>query len=95
MANIKSSQKDIRRTATRTLVNKASRSRLKTLSKTARETIKGGDAKKTGESIAATVSAFDKAVKTGVIHKNKASRLKSRLTKAAAKAQSAKTEKSA
>jgi small subunit ribosomal protein S20 len=86
MANIKSSQKDIRRTAKRTLANKASRSRLKTLSKTARETLKSGDEAKTAKAVAATVSAFDKAVKTGVVHKNKASRVKSRLAKASAKA---------
>jgi small subunit ribosomal protein S20 len=90
MANIKSSQKDIRRTATRTTANKASRSRLKTLSKTAREVLKSGDEKSTVAAIASTASAYDKAVKTGVIHKNKASRLKSRLNKAAVKAKAAK-----
>lgn len=86
MANTKSAQKNIRKSATRTAANKATKSRLKTLSKAAAAAAKSGDSKKIAAASAATASAYDKAVKTGVIHKNKASRIKSKLAKAAAKA---------
>ncbi|MDR2862253.1 MAG: 30S ribosomal protein S20 [Puniceicoccales bacterium] len=85
MANIKSAQKNIRKTARRTEANKAIRSRLKTLSKNATAALKSGDAAKTSAAVSVTASAFDKAVKSGVIHKNKASRLKSKLAKAVTK----------
>lgn len=78
MANLKSSQKDIRRTIARTLRNRAVKSRIKTLSKHSATAISTGapDAQvKTSEYI----SSLDKAAKTGIIHKNKANRLKSRL----------------
>ncbi|MDR0536013.1 MAG: 30S ribosomal protein S20 [Puniceicoccales bacterium] len=89
MANIKSSEKDIRRTEKRTAANKAVRSRLKTLTKTAREAVKGNDTDKAKAAVATTASAFDKAAKTGIVHKNKANRLKSQLAKAAAKTKAA------
>lgn len=83
MANIKSSKKDIRRTAARTERNRAANSRIKTLSKAAKmandaDTIKTASAK--------LASALDKAVKTGTVHKNKVARVKSRMAKAANKA---------
>ena len=82
MANNKSSRKDIHRTATRTAANKAVRSRIKTLSK-------GVSACKDAEALKAAgaklASAMDKAAKKGVIHPNKASRIKSKLAKAALK----------
>ncbi|MDR2430488.1 MAG: 30S ribosomal protein S20 [Puniceicoccales bacterium] len=81
MANTKSAQKNIRKAAVRTQANKAVRSRLKTLAKTTAAAVKSGDAQKAAAVAAATVSAHDKAVKSGVIHKNKASRLKSKLAK--------------
>ncbi|MDR3228909.1 MAG: 30S ribosomal protein S20 [Puniceicoccales bacterium] len=95
MANIKSSQKDIRKTATRTAANTASRSRLKTLSKNAAAALKGGDEKKIADASALTASAYDKAVKTGVVHKNKANRVKAKLAKAAVKAKAATPAKAA
>jgi small subunit ribosomal protein S20 len=95
MANIKSSQKASRRPARRAAANKAVRSRLKTLAKGAAAAIKGGDEAKVKTASAATASAFDKAVKSGVVHKNKANRVKSRLAKAAAKAKDAKAPKAA
>lgn len=77
MANKKSSKKDIRRTLARTERNKAVGSRIKTLAK---------NAAKTGEAKDASlyVSAVDKAAKTGLVHRNKVARIKSRLAKKAA-----------
>lgn len=85
MANIKSARKNIRKSAKRAVANASVRSRLKTLSKNAAAALKSGDAKKVSEASAVAASAFDKAVKSGVVHKNKASRVKSKLAKAAAK----------
>ncbi|MBO5782144.1 MAG: 30S ribosomal protein S20 [Opitutales bacterium] len=79
MANKKSSQKDIRKTAARTLRNRTVRSRIKTLSKAA-EKAEGAEAIKASGAVLA--SAVDKAVKKGVVHANKAARIKSRVAKA-------------
>ena len=74
MANLKSSKKDIRRIERRTERNAAVKSRLKTLRKKAL-----GEAPVADK--AAYASAIDKAVKSGVVHQNKASREKSKLAK--------------
>lgn len=79
MANKKSSKKDIRKTAARTLRNRTVRSRIKTLSKAASKA-EGAESIKTSGAVLA--SAVDKAVKVGVIHANKAARIKSRVAKA-------------
>jgi len=78
MANNKSSKKDIRRTAKRTEQNRTVRSRIKTLSKSAAESKDAESLKKAGASLA---SAVDKAIKSGIVHPNKAARTKSRLAK--------------
>jgi len=74
MANIKANKKSIRQTARRAEHNKIVRTRLKSLVKSL-----------TGENVAASASqvasAADKAAKTGVIHRNKANRIKARLAK--------------
>lgn len=74
MANLKSSKKDIRRIARRTERNTVTSSRLKTLRKKAI-----GEASDSDKS--AYASALDKAVKSGVIHPNKASREKSKISR--------------
>jgi small subunit ribosomal protein S20 len=88
MPNIRSSKKDIRRTETRTLRNKANRSKVKTFRKRVMEALAKGDAKAAQEAYNKFASAADKAAKGNAIHKNKASRLKSRVAaKLAQKAQ--------
>ena len=74
MANIKSSQKDIRRSAARSARNVKTKSRLKTLSKKA--TKSPADAR-------ALISSLEKAVKSKVVHPNKVARMKSKLAKVA------------
>ena len=76
MANLKSSKKDIRRISRRTARNTVTTSRLKTLRKKAL-----GEAADTDKSSYA--SALDKAVKSGVLHKNKAAREKSKISRSA------------
>ncbi|MEX0323346.1 MAG: 30S ribosomal protein S20 [Puniceicoccaceae bacterium] len=74
MANLKSSKKDIRRTARRTERNTAAKTRLKTMRKKA-------VGESSDEDKNAYASALDKAVKGGVIHKNKAAREKSKIAR--------------
>ncbi|HEX9015907.1 MAG TPA: 30S ribosomal protein S20 [Chloroflexota bacterium] len=90
MANTKSAIKMIRVAARRAARNKPVRSEVKTLVKQARAEISGGDMEKAQADVRVAVSALDKAVTKGVIHKNTAARRKSRLMKRLSKAASAK-----
>ena len=80
MANHFSALKRARQTEKRTLVNRANKSRLRTALRGLREAIAKGDGKAAQSSYGATVSVIDKAVQKGTIHKNTASRYKSRLS---------------
>lgn len=82
MANKKASEKSIRQTSKRTARNKSVRSELKTLARKVRElTASGSELLK--DAAINYASAMDKAAKRGIIHHNKASRHKSRLSKVA------------
>jgi small subunit ribosomal protein S20 len=79
MANLRSSRKDIRRTAKRAVHNRSIRTALHTLAKgvaAARSSENGEEAKRVARAYA---SALDKAVKHGVIHANRANRGKRKL----------------
>ena len=77
MANIKSAEKRMRQAARRQQRNRGVRSRLRTAIKKHRE----AEAKERAEALPQTYSQIDRARRKGVIHKNAASRLKSRLAK--------------
>jgi small subunit ribosomal protein S20 len=79
MANHVSSLKRARQTVVKTAVNRANKSKLRGILRTLREAIAKGDAKIVTEQYRATVSILDKSVQKGVLHKNTASRYKSRL----------------
>ena len=82
MAQHKSAEKRARQNVKRNMRNKAALSRMKTLIKnvrSAKEKDKGAAALKVA------VKALDKLGSKGVIHKNKASNLKSSLTKSVSK----------
>jgi small subunit ribosomal protein S20 len=79
MANHVSSLKRARQTVTRTEVNRANRSRVRTSLRDMREALTKGDAKAAQEQYRETVSTLDKGVQKGVFHKNTVSRYKSRL----------------
>jgi len=83
MAQLKSSKKDIRRTARRTIVNKVYRDNYKSAVKGLRLEI--AKASVETSSIVAAQKAIDKARKKGILKRNTASRLKSRLMKQANK----------
>lgn len=86
MANIKSSKKDLRRSAKKRVVNTAIKTSLKTYVKKVRVAIAGGDAEATQAALTTAVKNLDKAAQRGVLHKNAAARRKSRIAKAAAAA---------
>jgi small subunit ribosomal protein S20 len=80
MANHFSALKRARQTETRSSRNRTSKSRLRTELRRLRESLDAGDKTKAGETFRSTVSAIDKAIQKGVIHKNTAARYKSRLS---------------
>jgi small subunit ribosomal protein S20 len=75
MANIKANKKAARQDIKRGIANKTVRTRLKGVVKAF-----GAAPSKAAASLAS--STLDRAVKTGVIHRNKANRLKSRMATA-------------
>ena len=79
MANHVSALKRTRQTETRTEVNRASRSRVRTSLRALREALAKGDAKAAQAQYRTTVSMLDKSVQKGVLHSNTASRYKARL----------------
>lgn len=79
MANIRSSEKDIRKSAKRTAANQAVKSRIRTLRKKVLAAVDKGDAVAASAGLSEFASAADKASKTSVLHKNASARLKSRL----------------
>lgn len=87
MPNIKSVMKDVKKSRERHERNVAAKSKIKTFVKKARATLDGGDQAENLKAISAAESVIDKAAEKGIIHKNAAARRKSRLMKAANKAQ--------
>jgi small subunit ribosomal protein S20 len=79
MANHVSALKRARQTETRTEVNRANRSQVRTSLRALREALAKGDAQAARAQYRETVSTLDKSVKKGVIHSNTASRHKARL----------------
>ena len=69
--------------------NQSVRSKVRTLVKKARRDIEAGEFDVAQSDVRAAVSALDKAVNKGVLHKNTASRRKSRLMKRLARAEAA------
>lgn len=79
MANHVSALKRARQTETRTAVNRANRSRVRTSLRAMREALTAGDAKAAQAQYRETVSVLDRGVQKGILHDNTASRYKSRL----------------
>ena len=80
MPNHKSAEKRQRQNEKRREINRSNRSRLRTEIKRLRAALTSGDANSIQEVYAAAVSAIDKSVNKGVLHRNAAARYKSRLT---------------
>ena len=81
MAILKSSIKDTRRIITRTARNRSIKTQLKTLRHNLNELIGNKNKTEIVEAVKNYMSALDKAVKRGIIHRNKSSRHKSECSK--------------
>ena len=81
MANHLSALKRARQTERRTARNRANTSQLRTALRKFRQSLQSGKPADAKTAFSGTVSAIDKAVKKGVIHKNTAARKLSRLTR--------------
>ena len=79
MANIKSSQKDARRSAARAVRNRSIRSAVKTGVTKARRALADGVEQESSAQVTAAVAGLDRAVAKGVLHRNNAARRKARL----------------
>ena len=76
MPNIKSAEKNMRKSRAAAVRNRAQRSALRTALK------KATDPQATNETRLGAVSLLDRAARKGLIHRNAAARYKSRLAKA-------------
>ena len=81
MANHFSALKRARQTERRTARNRANTSQMRTALRTMRESLAKGDKAAADKTYRETVSALDKAIRKGILHRNTASRYKSRLSK--------------
>jgi small subunit ribosomal protein S20 len=81
MANHLSALKRTRQTEKRSATNRTNTSRMRGSLRELREALGKGDKAVADKSYRETVSALDKAIQKGVIHKNTAARYKSRLAK--------------
>ena len=79
MPNIKSAEKNMRKSRAAAVRNRAQRSALRTALK------KATDSEATNESRLDAISLLDRAARKGLIHRNTAARYKSRLAKSAGK----------
>ncbi len=86
MANHKSAIKRIRQTARRTARNRAAKSQLRTKLKKFRAAVDSQGDASAADLLDSTVGLIDRSVRKGVLHRNKANRLKSSVARAANKA---------
>lgn len=80
MPNHKSAKKRMRQNEKRRDINRSNRSRMRTAIKKLRGALTSESANEAQTLLPATISAIDKAVNKGIIHRNTAARYKSRLT---------------
>ena len=85
MPNTQSAIKAMRQSAKRHSRNLLKKDAFKAAVKEVRKLLAAGKKAEAAEAMKTAMSTLDKAVKTHVIHKNKSSRLKSRLAKALVK----------
>jgi small subunit ribosomal protein S20 len=85
MANTTSAKKATRKIARRTEINKARRTRARSVVRGVEQAIAGGDRSKALEALKAAEPELMRAAQQGVIHKNTASRKVSRLSAQIAK----------
>jgi small subunit ribosomal protein S20 len=79
MPNTKSAERRMRNSARKQLQNHSLKSRLHTLEKSYLNLLDSGKKEDAAKALQTITSAFDKAAKTGVVHRATADRKKSRL----------------
>ena len=80
MPNHKSAEKRDRQNAKRNAINTANRSKLRTAIKKLRAAITAKNTQEAQTLLPVTVSAIDKSIQKGILHRNTAARYKSNLT---------------
>ena len=80
MPNHKSSEKRVRQSEKRRVINRSNRTKVRTYIKKLRAALDSGNSGDVQQVLPDTISVIDKAVQKGVMHKNAAARYKSRLT---------------
>jgi small subunit ribosomal protein S20 len=91
MPNTKSAKKRHRQSLDRRARNRAAKSMLKTLVKKVRGELESGNVTQAQEDYKLTVKKLDQTAARGIIHRNAAARVKSRLSAAIKRAKSAGT----
>jgi small subunit ribosomal protein S20 len=89
LANTKSALKRLRSAERRRLHNRVYRGRARTAVRKARQLIETGQLEEAREAVRAANRSLDKAAAKGIIHKNNASRRKSRLVQQLSRAEKA------
>jgi small subunit ribosomal protein S20 len=79
MPNTKSAARRVRTSVRKNLLNRRTKSRLKSLERVYTDALKAGKKDEANQALRTLSSAFDKASKSGAIHWGKANRKKSRL----------------
>ena len=82
MPNIKSAKKRVRSNARKADVNTLVKSSMRTAIKNVEKTVTTQNKEEASNKLNIALQRIDKACNSGLVHKNKAARLKSRLTKA-------------
>jgi len=85
MPNTKSAAKAMRQSLRRRNINLKTKSKIKNATKQFKKLTSDNNVNEALKALRDAMSALDKAVKKGVVHKNTASRKKSRMAKAIAK----------
>lgn len=81
MPNIKSAKKRMRSSVKKTNANSLVTSSMRTAIKKFEKEAKAGNKETASSNLNIAIQRIDKAMSSGLVHKNKAARLKSRLTK--------------
>lgn len=90
MPNNRNAEKAVRQNEKRRLRNRAARTSIRTVIKKVHESVSGSDPAVADQALLTAVKKLDQAASKKFIHKNKAARLKSRLTTLRNKAAAAK-----
>ena len=81
MPNIKSAKKRMRSSVKKTDTNTLVNSSMRTAIKAVQAAVKAGNKEAASNNLNIAIQRIDKAMSSGLVHKNKAARLKSRITK--------------